>query len=130
MSDYATIVPPTIEEHEALKGRANALQMIGENLSRQIETIKACLTHDNWYDSSMDKSDILDSLCEILGYEPKASITISARVSVRVSMDVPLAELEDFDAEGFLADELSVDISNGDAILDSWDVDYAEISEE
>jgi len=97
--------------------RLNALQS-------KINKIIDNLTMEYWYDSDCDKSTVLEEICEILGHEPKQTITFSAQVIVEGSVDVELSELEDFDLRYFLQDELSVDAHNGDIVIESFDIDY------
>ena len=78
--------------------------------------------------TNTDKSEVLAELCEILGHEPKQEIRMTATVQVEVVYDCPLDEVEDFDAKYFLQDNLSVDIYNGDAIVDSFDVEDADVN--
>jgi hypothetical protein len=106
----------------------------GYNLARleaqekQIGQILNNLTAENWYSTNTDKSEVLAELCEILGHEPKQEIRMTATVQVEVVYDCPLDEVEDFDAKYFLQDNLSVDIYNGDAIVDSFDVEDADVN--
>ena len=54
-------------------------------------------------------------------------ITIKATITVDVTYACPLDEIEDFDAKYFLQDTLTVDAYNGDVIVDSFDVEDADI---
>ena len=71
---------------------------------------------------NVDKEDILSQLCEILNHEPKQSVRITATVNVEVDYEIPLEEVEDFDARYFLQDNLSIDSWHGDVNVDSFDV--------
>lgn len=93
-------------------------------LQSNINKIIDNLTMEYWYDSNCDKSTVLEDICEILGHEPKQTITFSAQVIVEGSVEVELSELEDFDLRYFLQDELSVDAHNGDIVIESFDIDY------
>ena len=60
--------------------------------------------------------------------EPKQTVTITATVNVEVSYDIPLEEVEDFDARYFLQDNLSIDSWHGDVSIESFDVEDADVS--
>jgi hypothetical protein len=94
----------------------------------QISKILDNLSADGWYNPNYDKSEVLNDLCEILGHEPKQTVTITATVNVEVSYDIPLEEVEDFDARYFLQDNLTVDSWHGDVSIESFDVEDADVS--
>jgi predicted RNA-binding Zn-ribbon protein involved in translation (DUF1610 family) len=94
----------------------------------QISKILDNLSADGWYNPNYDKSEVLNDLCEILGHEPKQTVTITATVNVEVSYDIPLEEVEDFDARYFLQDNLTIDSWHGDVSIESFDVEDADVS--
>ena len=94
----------------------------------QISKILDNLSADGWYNPNYDKSEVLNDLCEILGHEPKQTVTITATVNVEVSYDIPLEEVEDFDARYFLQDNLSIDSWHGDVSIESFDVEDADVN--
>jgi hypothetical protein len=91
--------------------------------NNQISQIIDNLSADGWFNPNYEKQEVLNDLCEILGHEPKQSVRITATVSVELDYDIPLEEVEDFDAHYFLQDNLSVDSYHGDVIVDSWTVE-------
>lgn len=93
-----------------------------------IKQITSKLTADEWYSSSVDKSDVLSDLCDILGHEPKQTLRITATVQVEAEYECPLDEVEDFDAKYFLQDNLTVDSWHGDVVIDSFDVEDADVN--
>lgn len=94
----------------------------------QISKILDNLTAEGWYNPSVDKEDVLRDLCEILGHEAKQSITISGSLSFEVSYEIPLDEVEDFDARYFLQDNLTLDSYHGDVSIDSWDIEDTDVN--
>ena len=92
----------------------------------QIGQIIDNLTVDGWYNPNVEKEDILRDLCEILQYEAKQTVRITATVEVEVDYDCPLNEVEDFDAADFLSDVLTIDTYHGDAIIHSYNVEHAD----
>jgi hypothetical protein len=97
------------------------------DLQSKVNKIIDNLTAEGWYHSNMDKDGVLAELCAILDHEPKQTVTITAQVSVEVSYDIPLDEVEDFDARYFLQDSLSIDSWNGDVVVESFDVEDADV---
>jgi hypothetical protein len=103
--------------------RINQLSNRLQAQEKQIGAILNNLTADNWYSDSTDKSEVLSELCDILGHEAKQTVRITATISVEVDYEVPLDEVDDFDAHYFLQDNLTVDTYNGDSAVDSWTVE-------
>jgi len=97
-------------------------------LQAQVNKIIDNLTAENWYSDSVDKAEVLSDLCDILGHEAKQTIRISATINVEVDYEIPLDEVEDFDARYFLNDNLSVDTFNGDSTVDSWTVEDSDVN--
>ncbi len=121
---------PTIKVVD-LEGKLDSLVRLEKQLTisnGQISKILDNLSADGWYNPNYDKSEVLNDLCEILGHEPKQTVTITAQVNVEVSYDIPLEEVEDFDAKYFLQDNLSIDSWNGDVCIESFDVEDADVS--
>lgn len=93
----------------------------------QISKILDNLSAEGWYNPNYDKSEVLNDLCEILGHEPKQSITITGTMTFEVSYDIPLEEVEDFDARYFLQDNLTLDSYHGDVCIETYEVDDADV---
>ena len=110
------------------KQRISSLTARLESQEKQIGLILDKLTADEWYSSSTDKAEVLSDLCEILKHEPKQTIMITAQVNVEVSYDIPLDEVEDFDAKYFLQDNLTIDSWHGDVMIESYDVEDADVN--
>ena len=122
---YPTLKVNELEIHLDSYRRLQDQLAISNN---QISQILDNLSADGWYNPNYDKSEVLNDLCEILGHEPKQTVTITATVNVEVSYDIPLEEVEDFDAKYFLQDNLTIDSYNGDLIVDSFDVEDADVN--
>jgi hypothetical protein len=121
---------PTIKVVD-LEGKLDSLVRLEKQLTisnGQISKILDNLSADGWYNPNYDKSEVLNDLCEILGHEPKQTVTITAQVNVEISYDIPLEEVEDFDAKYFLQDNLSIDSWHGDVCIESFDVEDADVS--
>jgi len=121
---------PTIKVVD-LEGKLDSLVRLEKQLNisnGQISKILDNLSADGWYNPNYDKSEVLNDLCEILGHEPKQTVTSTAQVNVEISYDIPLEEVEDFDAKYFLQDNLSIDSWHGDVCIESFDVEDADVS--
>jgi len=121
---------PTLKVNE-LEYELDSYRRLQDQLTisnNQISQILENLSADGWYNPNTDKEEILRDLCEILGHEPKQSVTITATVNVEVTYDIPLEDVEDFDARYFLQDNLSIDSYNGDVCIESFDVEDADVN--
>jgi len=120
---------PTIKVNELeyrldqVRYTENQLKINAGKISQIIDNLSA----DGWYNPNYDKSEVLNDLCEILGHEPKQSVRITATVTVEVDYDIPLEEVEDFDARDFIQENLSIDSWHGDVSVDSFDVCDADV---
>jgi len=56
------------------------------------------------------------------------TVTISATIQVDVEVELPLDEVNDFDAHYFLQDELCIDSNNGNVSIESWTVDNTDVN--
>jgi hypothetical protein len=120
---------PTIKVND-LEWKLERAKRTVEDLQRHTNTINQItsnLTANGWYNPNVDKEDILSQLCEILNHEPKQSVRITATVNVEVDYEIPLEEVEDFDARYFLQDNLSIDSWHGDVTVESFDVEDADV---
>ncbi len=120
---------PTIKVND-LEWKLERIKRLEQQLSisnNQISQILGNMTAEGWYNPNYEKAEVLNDLCEILGHEPKQDITIRATVTVDITYACPLEEIEDFDAKYFLQDNLSVDSYHGDVIVESFDVEDADV---
>ena len=77
------------------------------------------------YTEDIDATNIVESLCEIIDYEPKKEIEFTATIRFNGRIDVPLIDLNDFNLMDALSDAY-VDINNGDIVIDDYDIEEAE----
>jgi hypothetical protein len=114
-----------------LEGKLDSLVRLEKQLTisnGQIGKIIDNLTVEGWYNPNVDEEDVLRDLCEILEHEAKQTVTITATVNVEVSYECPLDEVEDFDAKYFLQDNLTIDSWHGDVMIESYDVEDADVN--
>lgn len=76
---------------------------------------------NNAYDNDSDASEILESVCEIIDYNPTKTIQFEGVIHFSGSIDVPRHEQDGFDLEEALSD-VYVDINNGDVVIDNYDL--------
>ena len=120
---------PTIKVND-LEYKLERIKNLEDWLSRSQGTIRQIidkLTVEEWYNPNTDKDEVLRELCEILDHEPKQEIRITGTITFDLRYDCPLEEVEDFDARYFLQDNLSVDAYHGDIVIDSYEVEDAEV---
>ena len=120
---------PTLKVNE-LEYKLERIKNLEKQLStsnNQISQIIDNLSADGWYNPNYDKDEVLNDLCEILGHEPKQSIRITATVRVEVDYEIPLTEVEDFDARYFIDDNLTIDSWHGDVSVDSFSVEDTDV---
>lgn len=89
---------------------------------KQIGQIIDNLSMDSWYADTIDKSEVLRDLCEILGHTPQQEMNWTVTLTVSGTTLVDLDEVEDFDVRYHLNDNLSVDSNDFDTKVDSFDV--------
>jgi hypothetical protein len=114
-----------------LEGKLDSLVRLEKQLSisnNQISQILNNLNTDGWYNPNYEKSEVLNDLCEILGHEPKQTVRITGTLSFEIDYDIPLDEVEDFDAHYFLQDTLTLDAYNGDVIVESWTIEDSDVN--
>ena len=122
---YPTLKMNELEyELDSYRRQTDRLNEAQSKINQIIDNLSA----DGWYNPNTEKSEVLNDLCEILGHEPKQSVTITATVNVEVTYDIPLEDVEDFDARYFLQDNLSIDSYNGDVCIESFDVEDADVN--
>ncbi len=117
---YTTLKVNELEyKLERIKNLEKQLTISNNQISQIIDNLSA----DGWYNPNYEKQEALNDLCEILGHEPKQTVRITGTISFEIDYDIPLEEVEDFDARYFLQDTLSLDAYNGDVIVESWTVE-------
>jgi hypothetical protein len=120
---------PTIKVND-LEYKLERIKNLEDFLSRSQGTIRQIidkLTVQEWYNPNTDKDEVLRELCEILDHEPKQEIRITGTITFDIRYDCPLDEVEDFDARYFAQDNLTLDSYHGDVIVESFDVEDADV---
>lgn len=113
-----------------LIARIESLEHALSNYSNQLTQIQGNMSMADWYGDSFSKREVLEALSEILGITPSQTVSITATITISMSHEVPLDELDDFDAEQLVSDQLSIDSYGGDTSLDDWTVESADWEEQ
>lgn len=121
---YPTLKVNELEIHlDSYRRLQDQLRISNGQISQILDNLDA----NGWYNPNTDKEDILSTLCEILGHEPKQTVRITGTISFEVDYDIPLEDVEDFDAHYFLQDTLTLDAYNGDVVVESWTVEDSDV---
>jgi hypothetical protein len=73
------------------------------------------------YDGDEDSSFILESVCEIIDYNPTKTVQFEGVIHFSGSIDIPRSEVADFDLTEALED-VYVDINNGNVCIDNYEL--------
>jgi hypothetical protein len=125
-NDSMFIMHKATELEETLD-RIKNLEKLIEITQNQIGQVLGNMTSDGWYSSDTDKSEVLSDLCDIFDHEAKQEIRVTGTMTFELRYDCPLDEVEDFDARYFAQDNLSLDSYNGNIIVESFDVEDADV---
>jgi len=115
---------PLLKDND-LEAKLERIKNLEDWLSRSHVTISKIidnLTMEGWYSLDVDKSDVLRDLCEILDHTPQQQMSWTTNIVVEGTTLVNLDEVEDFDVRYHLQDSLTVDSSDWNSKVDSWDV--------
>ena len=124
---YPTVKVTQLEwDLETARQDKKRVQQLRSTLDEIIENLSA----ENWFSEEYTKADVLAALCQLLGHEPKKHVRIVADVRLEVDYEIPLEEVENFDARDFLQDNISVDSYHGDLDVDLFEVSNADVYED
>lgn len=77
------------------------------------------------FENDYEAKEVLNSICEIIDYNPVKTIEFTATMRFTGSIDIPMDEAEDFDLSDVLG-EAYVDINNGNVVVDNYELYDAE----
>ena len=80
-----------------------------------------------WANPNYDKDEVIAGICEYFGINPTKQVTVTGTISYEVTIDIPLDEVEDFDAHYLLGDELSVDSNSSNVSVETWNLESADV---
>jgi len=76
---------------------------------------------NNAYENDAEASEILESICEIIDYNPVKTVQFEGVIHFSGSIDIPMNEVADFDLTSALED-VYVDINNGNVCIDNYEL--------
>jgi hypothetical protein len=76
---------------------------------------------NNAYENDAEASEILESICEIIDYNPVKTVQFEGVIHFSGSIDIPMNEVADFDLTSALED-VYVDINNGNVVIDNYEL--------
>jgi hypothetical protein len=79
------------------------------------------------YNPNYTKEEALQQIAELFGFELSKTVTVTGTINFEVIMQVPLDEVEDFDAHYKLGDELSLTSYNGDIEINDWSIESTDV---
>jgi hypothetical protein len=80
-----------------------------------------------WVNPNYDKDDVIRLLCEYFAINPSKQVTVTGTISFEVTIDVPLDEVDNFDAHYLLGDELSLDSNSSAVDVNSWLIEDTDV---
>ena len=133
----ATIDPSTTTKEEPMI--ENALPEVTAKIAELEATLKNHQNCDYWksengriqrqlidvinsaYENDAEASEILESVCEIIDYNPVKTVQFEGVIHFSGAIDIPMNEVADFDLTDALSD-VYVDINNGNVVIDNYDL--------
>lgn len=77
-----------------------------------------------WYNPNYDKDEVLQGLCEFFGINPTKTVTVDAQINVSVEIQVPIADMDSFDASEFLEYNLGIDSTDITMSVNEFSVEH------
>ena len=94
------------------------------NMLNKINDLDDMITE--WSNPNYTKEEVLAEFCEYFGISPTKTVAVKAQVEVLVNIEVPIFEMEDFDASDYLRDNLTIDAYSTDLRVEEWDIEHIE----
>ena len=79
------------------------------------------------YNPNYTKEEALQQIAELFGFELSKSVTVTGTINFEVIIQVPLDEVEDFDAHYKLGDELSLTSYGSDVEVNDWSIESTDV---
>lgn len=80
-----------------------------------------------WVNPNYNKEDVIRELCEYFGISPVKQVVVTGTISFELTVDVPLDEVEDFDAHYYLQDELVLDSHSSSIDINTWSIENSDV---
>ena len=102
------------------QGRRNSKSFM--NLTHKIDDLQEQIVE--WFNPNYDKEEVLQGLCEFFDINPTKTVTVDAQINVSVEIQVPIADLDSFDASEFLEYNLGVDSTDITMSVNEFSVEH------
>ena len=79
------------------------------------------------YNPNYTKEEALQQIAELFGFELSKTVTVTGTINFEVIIQVPLDEVEDFDAHYKLGDELSLTSYGSDVEVNDWTIESTDV---
>ena len=79
------------------------------------------------YNPNYTKEEALQQIAQLFGFELSKSVTVTGTINFEVIIQVPLDEVEDFDAHYKLGDELSLTSYGSDIEVNDWSIESTDV---
>ena len=80
-----------------------------------------------WSNPNYEKDDVIRELCEYFGISPVKQVTVTGTISFEVTADIPLDEVDNFDAHYLLGDELTLDSNSPNVDVNTWGIEDTDV---
>lgn len=79
------------------------------------------------YNPNYTKEEALQQIAELFGFELSKTVTVTGTIEFEVTVQVPLDEVENFDAHYKLGDELSLTAYGDDVEVNTWSIQDTDV---
>ncbi|NBR23810.1 MAG: hypothetical protein EBU08_08595 [Micrococcales bacterium] len=80
-----------------------------------------------WANPNYSKEEVIRELCEYFGINPTKQVRVTGTIQFEAIVDIPLDEVEDFDAHYLLADDLSLTSYNSNVDINDWSLEDTDV---
>jgi hypothetical protein len=79
------------------------------------------------YNPNYTKEEALEQIAELFGFELSKTVTVTGTINFEVTVQVPLDEIDNFDAQYKLGDELSLTSYGNDVEVNDWSIEDIDV---
>jgi len=79
------------------------------------------------YNPNYTKEEALQQIAELFGFELSKTVTVTGTINFEVTVQVPLDEIDNFDAHYKLGDELSLTSYGNDVEVNDWSIEDTDV---